>query len=206
MFFSRKNRSLTLNSSALALLALTLSLSAFGQEQVQSAKQKAAAAASTGPLGADKPWVLLQNQMLILRTKRIQLMQKIASLKAESKQQSSTKETPAQAKRQMDDLSKTYAEYKQVTEEYNKLVVALKYRYPERLSREDTSKLKAETVESLENLEAQIDIDARLTKAYKKARTQYVPQERAPAAAAQEAQQKKTGDTIRDQEPILYSR
>lgn len=186
-------------------LATVLSVLIFG---LSSVAQEASSAA-----GGDKPWVNLQNQVLVLKTRRMQLMQNMAALKAKTKSHSGKgKDDPRQIKAEVDDLVKTYKEYKEVTEEYNKLLVVLKYRYPERLAKEEEREYKPLEVESLPDLEAQMDIEARLSKVLKKAQSQYNPstKEREPAAekpnlpgAAKEAGPR--GNTIREQDPILLS-
>jgi outer membrane murein-binding lipoprotein Lpp len=152
----------------------------------------------------EKPWVQVQNRVLTLRTQRMQLLQKMADLRQEKTQ---TQETPAQVKAKMDELVSLYKEYREATNDYNKQLVVLKYRYPEQLAKEDARDYKQVEVESLEQLEGQLDIEGHLSKVYNKAQSQYrAPQERAPYSPLFPDKRGPGNDTtIREKDPILLS-
>ncbi len=205
MFFNLKRRVLRVAVSF--FLPLTLSLALQANEAAAPAKPKAPASTTAG---GDKPWVNIQNQVLVLKTRRMQLKQNMAALKDHGAHPGrKAKPDSKHIKEEVDSLVKLYKEYKEVTEEYNKLLVVLKYRYPERLAKEEAREYKAVEVESLEALEAQLDIEGRLSKVYKKAQTQYSPpKERQPASVEPLMPKKENGpggNTIREQDPILLS-
>lgn len=199
----------------LLLSAAVLSLTIFSMANANEPEahgEKPKAAANSAP-GGEKAWVNIQNQVLVLKTRRMQLMQNMQALKDQTKKHTGKgKDDPRQIKDEVDNLVKFYKEYKEVTEEYNKLLVVLKYRFPERLAKEEEREYKAVEVESLEELEQKLDIDGRLTKVYKKAQSQYRPQseKREPAAEKPNLPPAKDssgprGNTIREQDPILMS-
>lgn len=172
---------------------------AVANEAPAPAKEGGGAAAAP----AEKPWVNLQNQVLSLKTKRLQLLQNMSAIREEK---SHHKESPSQLKAKMDELVKAYNEYREVTEEYNKLLVILKYRFPERLAKEDAREYKPIEVESLESMTEQLDIEGRLTKVYQKAQSQYGnPSERNPASAPKTEKAAPKSSTIREQNPILIN-
>lgn len=126
----------------------------------------AAGATEAGP----PPWNEVQSRMLVYKGQRQQLMGDMKKLREE--QQHLKMGTPAM-KAKGEEIVKKYKEYRELTEEYNKLLVILRYRYPERLAKEALKVHKPEEVPSLEELEQQLDLDARLNQTMSRAREQY---------------------------------
>lgn len=205
---------------SLSIFPLIFSVSVYANEGGKPAEAPPAGGGHGDAKGAvtaaEKPWVNLQNQVLVLKTKRMQLMQNMAAIKEASAAHGGGgrgggthgKQDSKHVKEEIDSLVKLYKEYKEVTEEYNKSLVILKYRFPERLAKEDEREYKPMEVESLEALESQMDIETRLSKVYKKAQSQYsAPKDRVPASekATSPKAEKIEGNTIREQNPILLS-
>lgn len=198
--------STALSRSLILSLILAFSSAVFANEEPAKPKPEAA----SGP-GGDKAWVTLQNQVLVLSTRRKQLQQNMEALKDQTRHHNGKgKEDPRHIKAEVDQLVKLYKEYKEVTEEYNKLIVVLKYRFPERLAKDEAREYKPVEVESLEEMEAKMDIEGRLNRAYKKAQSQYSPvKERAPSSEKPNLPPSKDASprekTIREQDPLLLS-
>ena len=125
-----------------------------------------------------KPWLEVQAMVSGLKTKRQQLMQSFTST-AHSKEH--MKPNSAEFKAANAELVKIHKELKTVTEDYNKQLIILKYRFPERLAKQDKRSYETFEVPELKELEAQVDLDSRLTQSLKAARGQFGRP--APAAA-----------------------
>lgn len=209
MFFSRKSKCRAASRRlkiALCLMSFFLAMPAFANEGGEGGEKKAEGGEGHGGAAAgesDKPWVGLQNQVLTLKTRRLQLLQNMTAIREEKSQR---KESSAEIKGKVDEMAKIYKEYKEVTEEYNKLLIVLKYRFPERLAKEDERDYKPIEVESLDKMSEQLDIESRLTKVYQKAQSQYGSEtERKPASAPPSEKKEQGGSTIREQNPLLLN-
>jgi hypothetical protein len=125
------------------------------------------APATAGPAA---PWAETQTRMLVYKSQRQQLMGEMKSLRAEQNQLKMG--TPDMKNKGIEIVTK-YKEYREITEEYNKLLVLLRYRYPERLAKEALKNHKTEEVPELDELTTQMDLDARLSISVNRARSLY---------------------------------
>lgn len=155
--------------------------------------------------GSVAPWAEVQSRMLGYKGQRNQLLATMKKLKEE---QAHLPLGSQAMKQKSTEIVKAYKEYKDATEEYNRLLVILKYRYPERLAKEALQVNHAEEVPSLEQLEADLDLDGRLNRGLNKARQQYgsssSQEGRQPSSAGPAADEEIK--TIREQDPILLSK
>lgn len=206
MFFSHTSKCRAASRRlkiALCLMSLFLAMPAFANEGGEGGEKKAEGGEGAAAGESDKPWVGLQNQVLTLKTRRLQLLQNMTAIREEKSQR---KESSAEIKGKVDEMAKIYKEYKEVTEEYNKLLIVLKYRFPERLAKEDERDYKPIEVESLDKMSEQLDIESRLTKVYQKAQSQYGSEtERKPASTLPSEKKEQGGSTIREQNPLLLN-
>lgn len=151
------------------------------------------------------PWAEVQSRMLGYKGQRNQLLATMKKLKEE---QAHLPLGSQAMKQKSAEIVKAYKEYKDATEEYNRLLVILKYRYPERLAKEALQVNHAEEVPPLEQLEADLDLDGRLNRGLNKARQQYgsspSTEGRQPSSVGPTADEEIK--TIREQDPILLSK
>lgn len=164
------------------------------------------------PAASAPPWSETQSRMLVYKGQRQQLMSEMKKLHED--QQHVKMGTP-EMKRMGQEIAKKYKEYREITEEYNKLLTILRYRFPERLAKEALKIHQTEEVPSLEDLEHQMDLDARLTQTLMKAREQYgnpngitpvdagrVPSSVAPSGPDSTPTDSTTPPTLRDTPPL----
>lgn len=170
-----------------------------------------AKAAPAAAVAAPPEWTDVQSRMLVYKGQRQQLMAEMKKLREE---QQHLKMGTLAMKAKAEEIVKKYKEYREQTEEYNKLLIQLRYRFPERLAKEALKVHKPEEVPSLEDLEHQIDLDSRLTQSMSRARQQYAlpaptgvtgPEGRQPSSVNPATPEKDGADlppTLREELPI----
>lgn len=193
----------------LCLLCCVLGLSLPASASEHGAEPPAAEAGNGAPAtdlltGGPPPWTEVQTRMLVYKGQRQQLMGEMAKIRAEQRH---LKMGTMLMKQKGAELVKLHKEYKELTEEYNKLLAILRYRFPERMAKEVLKVNKPEEVPDLEEFEHQMDLDARLKKTIEKARGQYgsedAPIEGNRKPSSVEAPMDESEKTIREDAPIL---
>ncbi|MBX3016887.1 MAG: hypothetical protein KF767_03280 [Bdellovibrionaceae bacterium] len=180
------------------VMAILVPMSTFASEAPPADAHGAAPAAGTATATEAPPWAEVQSRMLVYKGQRQQLMSEMTKLREE---QQHLKMGTAAMKAKGQEIVKKYKEYREHTEEYNKLLVQLRYRYPERLAKEALKVHKTEEVPSLEELEQQMDLDARLTQSLSRARQQYGVSAPSGAASPVEGRQPSSATENAGQEP-----
>lgn len=153
------------------------------------------------------PWAETQSRMLNYKGQRQALMGDMRKLREE---QMTLKMGSVGMKTKAAELSKKYKEYKEMTEEYNKLLMILRYRFPERLAKETLKTHTPEEVPTLEELEVQLDLDARLNNTLNRARQQYGGAEetkaRKPSSVDYPGTSEEIAPSLRELPPVKLSK
>lgn len=149
-----------------------------------------------------KPWAEVQARMLVYKGQRQQMisdMKKIVEEKRHLKMGSAAMSEKAK------ELVTLHKQYKETTEEYNKLLFTLRYRFPERLTKNELKDQHTEEVLPLEQMETQMDLDSRLTQIVERARDQYPDPEKAEGRQPSLIEKPKKIETpnVLDAPPIL---
>lgn len=160
------------------LITICLSLifsNALANEHAEAPPADAHGAAPAEAKGATPgsgapPWTEVQMRMLVYKGQRQQLMNDMKALREE---QNHLKMGTIEMKNKGIEIVKKYKEYRELTEEYNKLLVQLRYRFPERLAKEALKIHRTEEVPDLDELTTQMDLDARLSISLNRARELY---------------------------------
>lgn len=139
-------------------------------------------AKNDAPVTTDKPWVEIENKMALLKSRREVLM---AGMNKVREERDAQRPGTPEYKQKQDEYVKTHKDWKQVGEDFNRLLNQLKYRFPERVLKSSRIQTEAMQNKSVEELESELGIDGKLNRMMRKMSTIYgikVPEPEAPRA------------------------
>jgi hypothetical protein len=160
-----------------------------------------AAAGDKKPITNDKPWLDTMNEVMMWKTKREQALSNLTKAREEVHH---LKEGSGELNDKFKEMNQSFKDYRIATQEYNHALTILKYRYPDRLEKEK-SDLAILKEESKEELEKNLDIDGKLGRVLKRARSKYGEFRPAPSKSLSKEKKVKKSEfkTIREEDPII---
>lgn len=151
------------------------------------------------------PWNETLNQVRALKAQRGQALSNLNKVRDEMRH---LKENSSQMKAKAAEYAKLYREYREVSQEYNQQLAILKYRYPDRLAKEQNRQYQTVEIESESELAQKLDLDSRLSNTVHRSRQQYADrsQEKQKSAVPSKTVVPEGPLTIREDEAILLSK
>lgn len=182
----------------LAFAALSFgALLAVASEQ---AEEKPADSQAAAPAAPEKPWVDLENKMALLKSRREILSTTMTKLRDEK---NTLKLGSPEMKAKQAEYLKTHREWKQVGEDFNKLLNQLRYRFPERIVKSSRIQTEAMQNKSVEELEAELGIDGQLNQMMRKMTDLYGIKAPEPEAPRAPVQRKGLEDSLTEEPQII---
>lgn len=160
-------------------------------------------------VSADKdpvnPWTETLNQVRALKGKRGQALSNLNKVRLDMR---GLKEGSLELKAELANYAKLYKEYREISQEYNQQLSILKYRYPDRLAKDQNRQYQTVEIESESELAEKLDLDQRLTNTVTKSRQQYADrsQEKQKTPVPTVKKPPEGPMTIREEEAILLSK
>lgn len=151
------------------------------------------------------PWMETLNQVRALKAKRGQVLSNMNKIRLEMKH---LKEGSRELKVQAAAYAKEYKEYREISQDYNQQLAILKYRYPDRLAKDQNRQYQTVEIESESELAQKLDLDSRLTNTVNASRQQFADrsQEKQKTAIPSVKKSPEGPLTIREEEAILLSK
>lgn len=185
------------------LIALIFLIFAVPNSFAQDAGTQAAAAKDSK--GDVSPWNETLTQVRALKAKRGQALSNLNKVRQDMRQM---KENTPEMKSQLKEYAKLYKEYREISEEYNQQLAILKYRFPDRLAKDQNRQYQTVEIESETELAQKMDLDQRLSNTVHRSRQQYADrsQEKQKTAVPSTVKVPEGPLTIREDEAILLSK
>lgn len=151
------------------------------------------------------PWNETLTQVRALKAKRGQALSNMNKVRDEMRH---LKDNTPGMKAKAAEYAKLYNEYREVSQEYNQQLAILKYRFPDRLAKEQNRHYQMVEIESEAELAQKLDLDSRLSNTVHRSREQYADrsQEKQKSAVPSKSAVPDGPTTIREEEAILLSK
>lgn len=151
------------------------------------------------------PWNETLTQVRALKAQRGQALSNLNKVRDEMRH---LKENSPQMKAKGAEYAKLYKEYREVSQEYNQQLAILKYRFPDRLAKEQNRQYQTVEIESETELAQKLDLDSRLSATMQRSRDQYADrsQEKQRSPVPSKTLNPEGPQTIREEEAILLSK
>lgn len=188
----------------LKFLLFSLSLNLF-LSGVVFANEAAPPAAAKAEKNDSAPWQETLAQVRALKAQRGQALSNLNKVRQDMRH---LKEGSQELKNQLAEYAKLYKEYREISTDYNQQLSILKYRYPDRLAKDQNRQYQTVEIESESELAQKLDLDSRLTNTVNKSRQQYADrsQEKQKSAVPSTRKNPEGPVTIREEEAILLSK
>ncbi len=156
-----------------------------GSHEAAPAEKSEGESGKTEEKSSLSPWMPIENKIIELEGKIKSKRENITSL---IQHKNSLPPNSPELKGLIKEIVKQHKEFREMTEELEKKLTILKYRYPERNSKRKQVYQRVE-VKSVEDMEEVLGVDGKLNRNMKRMRSHFKPEEKQAAAPESAKQQ-----------------